>query len=69
MLEPLISIIPLAKTIYPYLPGVAGEALSSYNPSTTAVLLNQWQGGLVLLAWGLLFALVGWWLTVHRDIL
>jgi hypothetical protein len=31
-------------------------------------LLTNWQGALVLLGWGVLFAFVGWALTVRRDI-
>jgi ABC-2 type transport system ATP-binding protein len=31
-------------------------------------LLTNWQGALVLLGWGLLFASLGWVLTARRDI-
>jgi hypothetical protein len=30
--------------------------------------LLPWQGGLVLLGWGLLFAGAGWFFSVRRDV-
>jgi hypothetical protein len=65
--EPLISVIPVVKDAYRYLPGAAGDALTGVSRNRVTLLPN-WQGGLLLLGWGLLFALVGWLLTVRRDI-
>jgi hypothetical protein len=35
---------------------------------TQALLLANWEGGLVLLGWGLFFAAAGWVFTVRRDV-
>jgi ABC-2 type transport system permease protein len=67
VVEPLFSVIPVIKEAYPYLPGAAGTALTGATRNGTTLLPN-WEGGLVLLGWGLLFALLGWLLTVRRDI-
>jgi hypothetical protein len=65
--EPLISIIPVVKDIYRFLPGAAANALTGGGRTSTD-LLSAWQGGLLLLGWGLFFAGLGWLLTVRRDI-
>jgi ABC-2 type transport system permease protein len=65
--EPLIAVIPVVKEGYRYLPGAAGDALTGVSRNQVT-LLPIWQGALVLLGWGLLFALLGWVLTVRRDI-
>lgn len=67
VVEPLISVIPVIKDAYRYLPGAAGGALTGVSRNQVT-LLSNWQGGLVLLGWGLLFAFLGWLLTVRRDI-
>ncbi len=67
VVEPLMSIIPVVKHAYPYLPGAAAAALSG-APHNEVTLLSNWQGGLLLLGWGLLFAALGWILTLRRDI-
>jgi hypothetical protein len=67
VVEPLLSVIPVVKDAYPYLPAAAGTALTGAS-RTGVTLLPNWEGGLVLLGWGLLFALLGWTLTVRRDI-
>jgi ABC-2 type transport system permease protein len=67
VLEPLFTVIPVVKEAYRFLPGAAGSALAGVSrPQVT--LLTNWQGALVLLGWGVLFAFVGWALTVRRDI-
>lgn len=69
--ESLISLIPGVKEIYPYLPGAAASALVSGSRTQGALgihLLEQWQGGLVLFGWGILFAVLGWFVTARRDI-
>jgi ABC-2 type transport system permease protein len=67
VLEPLVTIIPVVKDYYRYLPGAAGDALTGVSRNQTALLPN-WAGGLLLLGWGLLFACLGWIGTVRRDI-
>jgi ABC-2 type transport system permease protein len=67
VLEPLVSVIPVVKDAYRYLPGAAGDALTGVSRNQVMLLAN-WQGGLLLLGWGLLFAFIGWILTVSRDI-
>jgi hypothetical protein len=67
VVEPLLSLPPVVKDIHPYLPAAAGTALvGGSRPGFT--LLPNWEGGLVLLGWGLLFAFLGWILTLRRDI-
>jgi ABC-2 type transport system permease protein len=67
VLEPLFTVIPVVKEVYRFLPGAAGSALAGVSrPQVT--LLTNWQGALVLLGWGVLFALVGWAFTVRRDV-
>jgi ABC-2 type transport system permease protein len=67
VLEPLIDIIPVVQNVYPYLPGAAAGAITGASRGNLAH-LDPVQGGLVLLGWGLLFAVCGWLLTVRRDI-
>jgi hypothetical protein len=67
VIEPLIAVIPIVKEGYRYLPGAAGDALTGVSRNQTLLLAN-WQGGLLLLGWGLLFAMLGWVITVRRDI-
>jgi ABC-2 type transport system permease protein len=62
----LTSFTPLQSwTIY--LPGQAQEALSG-SVLTNQRLLQPWQGGIVLAAYGLVFALVGTRLAMRRDV-
>lgn len=65
--EPLLAVIPVVKEAYRFLPGAASAALVGASRNQVTLLTN-WQGGLVLLGWGLLFAALGWLLTVRRDI-
>jgi ABC-2 type transport system permease protein len=67
VLEPLASVIPVVKDAYRYLPGAAGDALTGVSRNQVTLLAN-WQGGLLLLSWGLLFAFLGWIFTVSRDV-
>lgn len=71
--ESLISITPGIKEIYRFLPGAAARAITGAGGNAPAAFLptllsEAWQGALVLVAWGLLFALAGWLLTVRRDV-
>jgi ABC-2 type transport system permease protein len=67
VVEPLISIIPVVKEIYRFLPGAAANALTGGGRSS-ATLLSAWQGGLLLLGWGVFFTALGLLLTIRRDI-
>ncbi len=67
VVEPLVAIVPVVREGYRYLPGGAAAALTGAARVQTTLLPN-WQGGLLLLGWGLLFAFLGWILTVSRDI-
>lgn len=54
-----------------FLPGAAAEALvgsSLYSATGMAELLTRWQGALVLVAYAVVFALVGRFTTLARDI-
>lgn len=54
-----------------FLPGAAAEALvgtSIYSSTGMLELLDRWQGGLVLLAYALVLALVGRFTTFSRDV-
>jgi hypothetical protein len=69
--EPILQAIPKVQQAYPYLPGGAASALtatSDPNAQSPVDLLEPWQGGLLLLAYGLAFAILGSMLTVRRDV-
>ncbi len=70
--EPILSAIPRVQSAYPYLPGGAASALTQTTDPNAQVsgytLLDPWQGGLLLLAYGLVFAILGSLLTVRRDV-
>jgi hypothetical protein len=71
VVEPILSAIPRVQSAYPYLPGGAASALTQTtdpNAQSPVDLLEPWQGGLLLLAYGLVFAILGSWLTVRRDV-
>jgi ABC-2 type transport system permease protein len=72
LIENILSSIPKVRAAYPYLPGGAASSLTQTSDPNAAVtgytLLDPWVGGLLLLAYGLVFAVVGARLTVRRDI-
>ena len=71
ILEPTILLIPGVERIYPYLPGAAASAITQPANQLQAgveTLLAPWQGVLVLMGWGLLLAVVGWAVSVRRDV-
>ena len=68
VVEGLISILPYVKDVYQYLPGAAAAAVLQASRNPNATLLNQWQGGLVLVGWGVLFAVLGWLVSIRRDV-
>ena len=58
--------IPAIASAFKWLPGGALEAMTATLNSTD--LLDPWQGGLLLLGYGLLAALLGTVLAVRRDV-
>jgi ABC-type transport system involved in multi-copper enzyme maturation permease subunit len=67
VVEAFAAALPTIRDYYKYLPGGANSALTGASqPGTT--LLEPWQGGLLLVAYGLVFAIAGTWLAVRRDV-
>jgi ABC-type transport system involved in multi-copper enzyme maturation permease subunit len=67
VVEAFASALPTIRDYYRYLPGGANAAVTgSSQPGTT--LLEPWQGGLVLIAYGVVFAVAGARLAVRRDV-
>lgn len=65
---PILGAIGAIRDVTKFLPDQAGQALVQAMPSEDAELLAQWQGGVVYIAWAVLFAIVGYRLAVNRDI-
>ncbi|MGY1915625.1 ABC transporter permease [Blastococcus sp. SYSU DS0973] len=66
VIEPIIRSIPATSGAYKWMPGGALEALTATLQGPD--LLDAWQGGLLLLGYGLVAALLGTFLAVRRDI-
>jgi ABC-2 type transport system permease protein len=68
VIESLLANLPWTRDhLAKWLPGQAASALSeTYSQNTT--LLEPWQGGLLLVGYGLAFALLGMVLTTGRDV-
>ncbi len=66
VVEPVIRQIPATSGAYKWMPGGALEALTATFQGPD--LLEPWQGGLLLLGYGLVAALVGTLLAVRRDV-
>jgi ABC-type transport system involved in multi-copper enzyme maturation permease subunit len=67
ILENILSVIPKVKEAYKFLPGGAANAVTQVSQNNTS-LLEPWQGGLVLVGYGIVFAALAAWLTVRRDV-
>ena len=67
VVEPIIRQIPATAGFYKWLPGGALEAVTATFQGPE--LLTAWQGGLLLLGYGLLAAVLGTFLAVRRDVL
>jgi hypothetical protein len=67
VLEAILTVVPVVRDYYKYLPGGAFNALIRSGASQLQ-LLAPWQGGLLLLGYGLVLAGLGATLTVRRDI-
>jgi ABC-2 type transport system permease protein len=72
VVEPLLSAFSATAAVYKWLPGGALEAMTTTfrgGPAAVAPdLLDRWQGGLLLLGYGLVAALLGTLLAVRRDV-
>jgi ABC-2 type transport system permease protein len=66
VVEPIIRSIPATSGVYKWLPGGALEAMTATFQGPD--LLSAWQGGLLLLGYGLLAAVLGTLLAVRRDV-
>jgi ABC-2 type transport system permease protein len=66
VIEGIVSAVGAIRGIYKWLPGGAVQSITS--DFETPGLLDAWQGGLLLLAYGLVFALLGTVLAVRRDV-
>jgi ABC-2 type transport system permease protein len=66
VIEPIISAIGVLQGAYKWLPGGAVQAVTSDFQAPD--LLEPWQGGLLLLGYGLLAAVLGTLLAVRRDV-
>lgn len=66
VVEGLLQFVPATQPVYTWLPGGATDAVL---PTLLQLeLLEPWQGGLVLLGYGLVAAVLGTLLTVRRDV-
>lgn len=67
VIEGLVSALPRIRDYYKYFPGGAFNGLvNNYQPSVQ--FLTGWAAGLLLLAYGVAFAVLGTTLTVRRDV-
>jgi ABC-type transport system involved in multi-copper enzyme maturation permease subunit len=67
VVEGFVSALPTIRDYYKYFPGGANSALTNASqPNVT--LLEPYQGGLLLVAYGLVFAILGTRLAVRRDV-
>jgi ABC-type transport system involved in multi-copper enzyme maturation permease subunit len=66
VVEGLIRSIPATSGAYKWMPGGALEAMTATFQGPD--LLGAWQGGLLLVGYGLLAALLGTLLAVRRDV-
>jgi len=66
VVETVIRQIPATSGAYKWMPGGATEAMTATFQGPD--LLGAWQGGLLLVGYGLLAALLGTLLAVRRDV-
>jgi ABC-2 type transport system permease protein len=67
VIEAFASTLPTIRDYYKFFPGGANSALTgATQPGTT--LLEPWQGGLLLIGYGVVFAVAGTRLAVRRDV-
>jgi ABC-type transport system involved in multi-copper enzyme maturation permease subunit len=68
LIEAFIRGLPWIRDYYKYFPGGANNALTGTAPAPNTHLLQPYQGGLLLVVYGLVFAILGTWLAVRRDV-
>jgi ABC-type transport system involved in multi-copper enzyme maturation permease subunit len=66
VIEPIIRSVPATSGAYKWMPGGGLEALTATFQGPDV--LNAWQGGLLLVGYGLLAAVLGTLLAVRRDV-
>jgi ABC-type transport system involved in multi-copper enzyme maturation permease subunit len=66
VIEPIVASIGAIQGAYKWLPGGAVQAITTDFEAPD--LLEPWQGGLLLLGYGLVAAVLGIFLAVRRDI-
>ena len=66
VVEGIIQLVPALQDAYKWLPGGALEAMTA--TLGLVEILEPWQGGLVLLGYGLVAALLGTLFAVRRDV-
>ena len=66
LVEPIVAGVGAIQGAYKWLPGGAVKAITSDFQAPE--LLQPWQGGLLLLGYGLLAAVLGTFLAVRRDV-
>lgn len=64
--EPILRSVPATASSYKWLPGGALESITATTGTTD--LLQRWQGALLLAAYGIVLAVIGWIFAVRRDI-
>ncbi|TCN31128.1 ABC-2 family transporter [Kribbella orskensis] len=67
VVESFVSLLPTIRDYFKYFPGGAFSGLTnSYEPDVT--FLAAWQAGLLMVAYGVVFAVLGITLAIRRDI-
>jgi hypothetical protein len=66
VVEPIVAGIGVLQGAYKWLPGGAAQAITTNFQAPD--LLEPWQGGLLLVGYGLLAAVLGTFLAVRRDV-
>lgn len=67
IVEGFVANLPTIRDYYKYFPGGANNALVGTEQQGLS-LLEPWQGGLLLVAYGIVFATAGTWFAVRRDV-
>jgi ABC-2 type transport system permease protein len=67
VIEAFASALPKIRDYYQYFPGGAYAAVTGTSQPGVD-LLEPWQGGALLVAYGVVFSFAGTWLAVRRDV-
>lgn len=67
VIESFAAALPTIRDYYKYFPGGANAALTGTSQPGIE-LLAPWQGGVLLLVYGVVFAFAGTWIAVRRDV-